>query len=240
MLALDMSASIQRPTTEECGGRVVRTRLDGRLIVEEVHSWSGPLAADDARRLTRDRRNMNRIARRRLARRRKFLLVRRRILAERRAAALLKWDADGDGWLSRVELMKMFHDLLPGSAPGEEDIVMLIAMCAKRDERSADAVGSNGTLGGIGSRRLTPAEALRALARYEVAVSDVASVAGTVVGSIASSLGSLDDLDEFEELLQEERAERVYQQLADASPLSTRTTPQGLPPTRDSRFCAVM
>ena len=222
----------------------MRTRLDGRTIVEEVHSWAGPLAADDERRLTRDKRSMNRLARRRLARRRKFLLERKKILTRRRTDAILKWDVDGDGWISRAELMQILLDLIPSSPPTEEDVAVLMATCAKRDARMASVAPGASSLDDVQPPRLTPAESLRALRRYEIAVSDVVSASGTVIGSIASSLGSLDDLDDFEELLEEERAESRARQLTGGSALdvsSPRTVPERMGPNGgDSRFCTLM
>jgi hypothetical protein len=194
---------VAEPSTQECGGRIRTTTVrSGFEITEHVKSWSGPLASDTARRLTKDKSGMNRIARRRLARRRKYLQERKRILAERRAELIRRtYDLDGDGFLSISDFKMLLSDTLPNSTPSDEDLVLLMETCttSSRTGQSRSA-RVNPSPPGI----LTPSEALSALSMYERALHDVA----TAACSVAESLSSMADLDDFEELLYIERQER--------------------------------
>lgn len=193
---------VSEPTTEECGGRIRRTKLRSGELVEYVKSWSGPLASDTARRLTKDKTRMNRIARRRLARRRKFLKERKRILSERRAELIRKmYDLDGDGKLSMSEFRSLLNDIY--SPPTDDDVVMLMQMCAGRNPGVGQPRGAR-VHPAPADNMLTPSEALSALVKYERVLAEVA----TVACSVAESLSSMAELDEFAELLELERQER--------------------------------
>ena len=124
---------------------------------------------------------MTRQSRRRLARQRKFKLNFKRLLRERREQAILKWDANGDGWLSRDDIQRLLIDLLPKAPPNEEDIDSLMRACGKRDAAAASSASATAP-----PTRLTAAEALKALSRYDVAVSDVASLVS--VASVGSTV----------------------------------------------------
>ena len=174
---------VPEPTTIECGGKILNTKFKTGDINEHIRSWSGPLASDTARRLTRDKTRMNRIARRHLARRRKFLQERKRILAERRAELIrTTYDKDLDGWISASEFRALLSDVLPNSPPSDEEIALLMQACSVR----ISGGGKPGSFARVHpsstDTKLTPAEALTALGKYERVMCDVATVAVSVAG----------------------------------------------------------
>lgn len=227
---------VAEPTTEECGGKIRRVNLgNGRVILDEVNTWRGRLSGDEARRLTVDHRHMQRLARRRLARRRKYMLERRRLLNQRRTTALLQWDADGDGWFTPADLRSMLTELVPGAPPSDADVVALMERCALRDAGRSPRV--HPTTADAAPSRLTSAEALRALCKFELAVADTASLAS--LGSTASVISSIDDLSDFEELLAEERLAKHTPRPAPIAEGDADGDGVGAPEAADSFIAAV-
>ena len=95
-------------------------------MVDEYKSWQGAIGQDEVRRLTRDRKQMQRRARRALARKRKYRMQRRKIIHERQLRAILMWDHDQDGKLSRLELRQLLTDLIKKAPPTEQDLDTLM------------------------------------------------------------------------------------------------------------------
>lgn len=203
------------PSVEECGGRVFH--VDGET--REVHSWIGGLSTAQAYALTRDRKEMTRMSRRRLARKRKWKLEHKRLVAERRAAAIVeRWDVTQDYKIDRGELRQMLVELMPSTPPADEDLDALLRTCAG----SKAAIRTN--RGGPSSNALriegeppwlSPEEALLALRKYGLATAEVESMVGSTVGAsstVSEAIANLADLDDFEELLREERARPIAEE----------------------------
>ena len=112
---------VPEPTVEECGGRLYRTNIGSRVVVDEVRKFQGPVSTYEIRRLTADRRAMNRIARRSLARKRKFKVEQRRLLRERRIQLIHQRFADSSGAVGREQLRRMLNVLMPKAPPSDEE-----------------------------------------------------------------------------------------------------------------------
>lgn len=200
---------IAEPTVEECGGRVVRTVINSRgdVAIDNHRRWQIPLSSDEVNRLTKDRKQMNRRARRGLAAKRRYRLERKRIIRQRHEQAMLHWDFDGDGKLSRTELSQMLSELVSKAPPSDADLDALMTACSAASSRPQQQHA--GSVAQVvphtpPAMLLTPAEALKALRRYDIAVSDVASVVSLGMLEVVANIS---DLDDFEELLEEEKRE---------------------------------